>query len=173
MIKFILYLLTKKKMSFSDLPQLPPHYLYSRRNPFKSKEEQPVDPEWEKHVQTSFFQQMRKKMESQVSPEHQEELRKEGEKYFEKIHHLYEESQVPMIVDDKNTKKEKGPTIDLEESLAYLTENLKSGLHPQYLTEADVQLIVAGYGNEWYQTFGYEAQDIPTSLLEIQLSPES
>jgi len=51
-------------------------------------------------------------------------------------------------------------TINMEESLAYLVESLKSGLHPTYLTEDEVVLLKAGYGEEWYTKWGYTKNDL-------------
>jgi len=48
-------------------------------------------------------------------------------------------------------------TISMEESLAYVVESLKSGLHPKYLTEDEVMLVQAGYGDEWYKKWGYDS----------------
>ena len=51
-------------------------------------------------------------------------------------------------------------TINLEESLAYVVESLKSGLHPSYLTEDEVAMVRAGYGDEWYKNWGYSEADL-------------
>jgi hypothetical protein len=48
----------------------------------------------------------------------------------------------------------------MEESLAYVVESLKSGLHPKYLTEDEIMLLRAGYGDEWYQKWGYKKEDL-------------
>jgi len=48
-------------------------------------------------------------------------------------------------------------SINLEESLAYVVESLKSGLHPKYLTEDEKMLVEAGYGKEWYKKWGYDS----------------
>jgi len=50
-------------------------------------------------------------------------------------------------------------TISLEESLAYVVESLKSGLHPRCLTEDEVMLLRAGYGDDWYTKWGYDSLD--------------
>lgn len=55
-------------------------------------------------------------------------------------------------------------SIRLEESLAYVVEQLKSGLHPQYLTYDEVHLLRAAYGDEWYTKFNYTKEDIPKTL---------
>lgn len=53
-------------------------------------------------------------------------------------------------------------SIRLEESLAYVVEGLKSGLHPNHLSYDEVHLLRAGYGNEWYTLWGYTVDDVPT-----------
>lgn len=50
-------------------------------------------------------------------------------------------------------------TINMEESLAYVVESLKSGLHPKYLTDDEITLLRAGYGDEWYVQWGYTKND--------------
>jgi hypothetical protein len=50
--------------------------------------------------------------------------------------------------------------INMEESLAYIVESLKSGLHPKYLSEDEIMLIRAGYGDEWYTRWGYKKEDL-------------
>lgn len=51
-------------------------------------------------------------------------------------------------------------TINMEESLAYIVESLKSGLHPKYLTEDEIMLMRAGYGDEWYTLWDYKETDL-------------
>ena len=51
-------------------------------------------------------------------------------------------------------------SIRLEESLAYVVESMKSGLHPKYLTEDEIHLLRAGYGDEWYTKWGYAKEDV-------------
>jgi hypothetical protein len=48
----------------------------------------------------------------------------------------------------------------MEESLAYVVESLKSGLHPKYLTEDERTLVRAGYGDQWYEKWGYTSKDL-------------
>lgn len=55
-------------------------------------------------------------------------------------------------------------SIRLEESLAYIVESIKSGLHPKYLTLDEVHLVKAAYGDEWYKKWNYSKDEIPTHL---------
>ena len=55
-------------------------------------------------------------------------------------------------------------SIRLEESLAYVVEQLKSGLHPRHLTYDEIHLLRAGYGDEWYTKFDYTKDDLPKDM---------
>lgn len=59
----------------------------------------------------------------------------------------------------------KGTTTDLnnicmEEALAYVCESLKSGIHPSYLDENEKAIMVAGFGEQWYEKWGYTEKDL-------------
>lgn len=51
-------------------------------------------------------------------------------------------------------------SIRMEEALAYVVESMKSGLHPKYLTEDEIHLLKAAYGDEWYKKWNYSKEDI-------------
>ena len=48
----------------------------------------------------------------------------------------------------------------MEEALSYVVETLKSGLHPKYLDEDDKALLEAGYGEKWFENWGYQQEDV-------------
>jgi len=48
----------------------------------------------------------------------------------------------------------------LEESLAYIVEGVKAGLHPNDVCEDEQALLIAGYGEKWYTEFGYTEDEI-------------
>ena len=53
----------------------------------------------------------------------------------------------------------------LQDLIAYLSEVVKSGLHPSYLSEEDKQLFDSVYGKEWYAQFGYQKEDLTSITL--------
>ena len=82
-----------------------------------------------------------------MSEEQVEQLKKLGEKFHESF------DVTSGSVRDLNV-------IEMEEALAYVVESLKSGIHPSYLTEDEVAMVKAGYGEEWYKNWGYSKDDI-------------
>lgn len=50
--------------------------------------------------------------------------------------------------------------VDMEEALAYVVEGLKSGLHPKDVSDDEVALLKAGYGEKWYEYFGYKEDEL-------------
>ncbi len=48
------------------------------------------------------------------------------------------------------------PSQDADaESIAYITEAVKSGLHPDYLDENEVYIMEQHYGKDWRKRFAY------------------
>jgi hypothetical protein len=48
----------------------------------------------------------------------------------------------------------------MEEALAYIQEQLKSGLHPSALDDNEKAFIADALGNEWYKKWGYVEEDL-------------
>lgn len=59
-------------------------------------------------------------------------------------------------------------TDPLAESVAYIREGLKSGLHPSFLPEDEIKVLEEYYGKEWYKHFGYSTLDIDEEADESQ-----
>ena len=53
----------------------------------------------------------------------------------------------------------------INDLVAYVSEIIKSGMHPSYLSEEDRQLLESVYGKEWYKNFGYEKTDLDTVII--------
>jgi hypothetical protein len=64
--------------------------------------------------------------------------------------------------------KTSSSAITLEESLAYVVEGLKSGLHPKFLSSDEIHLLRAGYGDEWFTQWGYTREDVPIDVSPSQ-----
>ena len=94
-----------------------------------------------------LFDSIRKNVIQGMSEEQVEQLKKLGEKFHESF------DVTSGSVRDLNV-------IEMEEALAYVVESLKSGIHPSYLTEDEVAMVKAGYGEEWYKNWGYSKEDI-------------
>lgn len=113
--------------------------------------------EEEATMQKAFFEQIRRSACDSIPQEQQEHLRKLGEKFHQSF-----------LVETQQTSFRPTNEIMLEESLAYLIENVKAGLHPKFLTVDEVHLLRAGLGDEWYETFHYTKDDIPSHLMNVE-----
>ncbi len=90
-------------------------------------------------------------MQSLLPEEQKQNFKKLGEKFFQSFD-VYKGGMYENTNDDKS--------IHLEEALAYIVESLKSGLHPKYLSEDEVHLVRAGFGDKWYEHWGYSEDDL-------------
>jgi hypothetical protein len=102
-----------------------------------------------KKTQTAMemFDTLRSKFMEQVPEENQAAYKRFGEKFHSSFN-VNTGSPVDLS------------TINMEESLAYVVESLKSGLHPRYLSEDEVVMLRAGYGDKWYEKWEYTEKDL-------------
>ncbi len=100
-----------------------------------------------KDLSMEIFEKMQKSFMEKLPEEDREAYQKFGKK-------LYDNFDL-----DKGEAKDFS-NICMEEALSYVVETLKSGLHPKYLDEDDRALLEAGYGPEWYESWGYTKQDL-------------
>lgn len=49
---------------------------------------------------------------------------------------------------------------DMAESVAYVVEGIKAGLHPSDLSDGEKNLLLNVYGEKWYERFGYDERDL-------------
>lgn len=89
-------------------------------------------------------------MQSLLPADQKQQFMKLGEKFYNSFN--VHKGEIFQEKDDK--------VINLEEALAYVVESMKSGLHPKYLTEDEVHLLKAGFGDKWYEEWGYEEKDL-------------
>lgn len=94
-----------------------------------------------------LFAAIRKNVENGMSDEQIEQLKTLGEKFHESFD-----------VTSGNTKNI--GDINMEEALAYVVESLKSGMHPSFLDENEKAILVAGYGENWFEKWGYSKEDL-------------
>lgn len=105
-------------------------------------------------VATDFFEKMKKTFLDNASQEEKDRYQKFGEKFYNQFN---VDTGKPNCMD---------PTICMEESLAYVVESLKSGLHPKHLTFDEATLLKAGYGDKWFEKWGYQEKEIPEEFLK-------
>lgn len=106
-----------------------------------------MDKRKEQDRQQDLFETIRTNMAKNLTEEQRAELKLLGEKFHESF------DVTRGTIHDLNT-------IDIEESLAYVVETLKSGIHPDYLNEDERALVSAAYGEHWYKKWGYEETDL-------------
>ena len=99
--------------------------------------------ELKKHLHDQLYNNdMIRKAKESMTPEQLENYKKKGESFFA----------------DVNFEEKNGNEIPpVESSCAYITEGLKSGLHPSYLQEDEQNVMVEIYGKEWYKKWGYNS----------------
>jgi len=100
-------------------------------------------------MQKQFFEQIRKSAIAGLTPEHIGQLKKLGEKFHQSFD-----------VEAQQSRHTSTNEIFLEESLAYVAESVKAGLHPKFLTEDEMHILEAGYGPKWFEEFGYDAKEM-------------
>jgi hypothetical protein len=105
------------------------------------------DKRTEEERQKELFEGIKKNMEKGMTEEQISDLKKLGEKFHESF------DVTAGTVEDLNK-------ISMEESLAYVVESIKSGIHPSYLDENEIAMIKSGYGDEWYKKWGYKKEDL-------------
>jgi hypothetical protein len=84
-----------------------------------------------------------------MSPADLEHYKKLGESLYKDLN--FETSNIES--------KENLPPF-LADSLAYIVESIKSGLHPSMLNEDEKKVLQEVYGKEWYKKWNYTADDL-------------
>jgi hypothetical protein len=119
----------------------------------KIKEERRRQREFEKAIArdesaTDLVQRMNPDLYNQakgmMTPEQIEEYKKMGEKMYN-------------TVDFGASEILNNPDDPLAESVAYISEAIKSGLHPSFLDENEVKVMEDACGEEWYKHFGWDS----------------
>lgn len=72
---------------------------------------------------------------------------------------MYEEIGEKMYntVDFNTSTVLDNPDDPLAESIAYVSEAVKAGLHPVYLTNEELKVMEEGMGADWFTKFGYDS----------------
>lgn len=70
--------------------------------------------------------------------------------------------------DCKNINNLPPPT---RETVDYLKTTLRSGFHPRYLNQTEIEVLFGHCGDKWWEEFGYKFEDIP-QLKGTSMDPE-
>ena len=92
---------------------------------------------------------MIQKAKKQMSAEELERYKIMGETMYEDL---------DAVTGDFNPNK--GIQEDIENCARRLIIDLRDGLHPSQLTEAEKNILVDQYGTQWYEKFGYEEYEV-------------
>jgi hypothetical protein len=95
-------------------------------------------------VSEKLFESMKTSLVKNLSEDDKASYQKFGEKFHK-------------MLETMSFETEGRNEICMEESLSYIVESLKSGLHPRYLSLDEQKLVEAGYGEKWFQKWGYES----------------
>ena len=106
-----------------------------------------MDTKSEEERQKELWEGIKKNLEKNLTDTQRSDLKVLGEKFHESF------DVTRGTIHDLND-------IQMEEALAYVVETLKSGIHPDYLTEDERALLVAGYGEQWYEKWGYNDSEM-------------
>lgn len=111
----------------------------------KSTDKYPLkDSRSEEERQKQLFASIRKNVENNMSDEQISNMKILGEKFHESF----------------DVESGDVHDIHMEEALAYVVESLKSGIHPSYLDEDEKAIVAAGYGEKWYENWGYTSDKL-------------
>lgn len=101
----------------------------------------------EEDRQKQLFDSIRKNVEKGLSAEQIDNMKVLGEKF----HESFDVTRGTTY----NTNE-----ICMEEALAYVVESLKSGIHPSFLNDDEKAILIAGYGDKWYEKWGYGSETL-------------
>ena len=54
----------------------------------------------------------------------------------------------------------KNESKDATQIAEELKISIRSGLHPSYLNDDEIEVLVTAYGEEWYTQFGFKKEDL-------------
>ena len=111
----------------------------------EEKDKYPLrDSRSEEDRQKQLFDSIRKNVEKGMTQDQIDNMKVLGEKFHESF----------------DVEKGDVHDIHMEEAFAYVVESLKSGIHPAYLNEDEKAILMAGYGEKWYEKWGYKSDKL-------------
>lgn len=96
---------------------------------------------------------MMEKIRSNIWKNLSEDQQKTYTRLAEKFHQSFD-------IDAQHAREHNVKEVALEECLAYLVESLRSGLHPKHTTIEERGLLIGGYGDDWFERFGYTRREL-------------
>ena len=93
-----------------------------------------------------------------LTPDQQEEYKEIGKYMYNRDYNI-----------DKVGSKD--PTT--EQILTYADEGLKAGLDPFELDEKELQALISVYGNEWFEKYGFEKDEVPVPTVRAITKEEA
>ena len=99
-----------------------------------------------------IFENLKNQYMSQLSEEQLKSFQEFGKKMHDGMDYTKENPY------EKNESSSN--VISLEECLANVVAQVKSGLHPSFVEEHEESLLKAHYGEQWYKEFGYDSKTI-------------
>lgn len=90
-----------------------------------------------------------------MTPEQLEEYKRVGEYMYN--NDIYKVSEI-------GSKIKQPENSDL---ILYATEALKSGGSPHDLSGAELRALIDVYGDNWYERFGFEKEDVPKPVIQL------
>lgn len=91
-----------------------------------------------------------------LSPEERKRYETIGKEMYDSIEFEAESEQNPM---------------EATEALLYITEGLKSGLHPSHMDEDEKNYMSEIFGESWYKQYGYVKEDL-TQIHTLNPKPK-
>ncbi len=55
------------------------------------------------------------------------------------------------------------PEKEIMEAVIYIDSGLKSGLHPDNLSQKELQIMYEIKGSKWYEAYGYSSTEVPAN----------
>ena len=96
----------------------------------------------------------------QMSPEEIEKYKQLGEELYGKMDMMESISEIVKEGIAKEENKTEEIPAQIKDSISYIIEGLKSGLLPSDLDEDEKNILKEYIGEEWYEQFGYNKNDL-------------
>lgn len=76
-------------------------------------------------------------------------------------------------LDFPNSKVLETLPAPIQEAVAYINEQLKSGLHPSMMEDNEKAVMVDAYGDEWCEKYGYVKEDLDDLVTVDPKNPKN
>jgi hypothetical protein len=100
-----------------------------------------------KKIDKTWWDILSKEAIENMSPQDIEKYKKYGENMYGSVD--YEATQVDKMMNSP-----------VDDSIFYIIEGIKSGLHPSMLEDDEKDLLLKIKGDEWWKEYGYVKEDL-------------